>query len=211
MTEVSPVFDETYHTYLDRIAGLDFTLLEKNLEVSVEGEEVIVPFFDKSYHVSAKGVADPSGEKPPLQICVVLCNYLILCQDFYLIGDEWVAYRDFKDSGPLTSYFPNAVEKPIARQFSGKLRELEKSCKAHGGFPPDIEISYELSMKFNPLPKVPMLLLYNDVDEEFPAHCSLLFEKHADKYLDAESLAILGMILSTYLRKSITSEHVTSD
>jgi len=130
---------------------------------------------------------------------------------FYATILFWVAYRDFKDSGPLTSYFPNAVEKPIARQFSGKLRELEKSCKAHGGFPPDIEISYELSMKFNPLPKVPMLLLYNDVDEEFPAHCSLLFEKHADKYLDAESLAILGMILSTYLRKSITSEHVTSD
>ena len=46
----------------------------------------------------------------------------------------------------------------------------------------------------------------NDEDEGFPPHCSLLFEKHADKYLDAECLAILGMLLSTYLRKPVDKE-----
>jgi hypothetical protein len=56
-------------------------------------------------------------------------------------------------------------------------------------------------MQFNPLPRVPLLLLFNDADDEFPAHCSLLFERRAEKYLDAESLGILGMLLSVYLRK----------
>jgi hypothetical protein len=56
-------------------------------------------------------------------------------------------------------------------------------------------------MQFNALPRVPVLLLFNDADDEFPAHCSLLFEGRAEKYLDAECLAILGMLLSVYLRK----------
>ncbi|MBW2248424.1 MAG: DUF3786 domain-containing protein, partial [Deltaproteobacteria bacterium] len=41
---------------------------------------------------------------------------------------------------------------------------------------------------------------------EFPAHCSILFERRAEKYLDAECLAILGMLLSVYLRKRIDKE-----
>jgi hypothetical protein len=201
MAELSPAFEKTYQIYLERIGRLAFKSLEKNLGVTVEKDEVIVPFIGKPYRVSAKGILDPAGQRPSLEICVVLSNYLIWCQDDYSIGDEWVSYRDFKDAGPLTVFYANSVEKPIARHFSGKLHELETSCLSCGGVASELEVSYELSIKFNPLPKVPMLLLFNDVDEEFPAHCSLLFEKHADKFLDAESLAILGMILSTYLRK----------
>ena len=201
MTDTSPAFEETYQIYLERIGRLAFKSLEKNLGVTVDNDEIIVPFFGKHYRVSAKGIAGPAGKRPSLEICVVLSNYLILCKNNHSIGDEWVSYRDFKDSGPLTVFYANAVEKQIAEQFSGKLHELETSCRSLGGLPSDLEFSYELSIKFYPLPKVPMLLLYNDVDEEFPAHCSLLFEKHADKYLDAESLAILGKILSTYLSK----------
>jgi hypothetical protein len=201
MTDLSSAFEETYQIYLERIAGLTFESLEKNLGVIVEKDEVIVPLLGKPYRISAKGIVGPAGKRPSLEICVVLSNYIILCNDDYSVGDEWVSYRDFKDAGPLTVFYANSVEKPIARHFSGKLRELETSCLSYGGFSPDLDVSYELSMQFNPLPKIPMLLLFNDVDEEFSAHCSLLFEKHADKYLDAESLAILGMILSTYLRR----------
>jgi hypothetical protein len=151
--------------------------------------------------VSGKGIIDPSGKLPPLEVSVVLCKYIILCPDVKPTVDDWVSYRDFKDSGPLTSYFENNVGQSIANYFTDRLSELEKSCKALGGFPPDIELSYELSMQFNALPRVPVLLLFNDADDEFPAHCSLLFEGRAEKYLDAECLAILGMLLSVYLRK----------
>ena len=50
-------------------------------------------------------------------------------------------------------------------------------------------------MKFDVLPRIPLLLLFNDADEDFPAHCSVLFEKRADTFLDAECLAIAGRLL----------------
>jgi hypothetical protein len=45
-----------------------------------------------------------------------------------------------------------------------------------------------------------MLLLFNDKDDEFPAQCSVLFEKRAEKFLDMECLAMVGMHFFEYLK-----------
>ncbi|MGD2028626.1 MAG: DUF3786 domain-containing protein [Desulfobacterales bacterium] len=206
MFATSKVFEETLKNYLGQLGQIEFKYLENRLGVAVEKDEVTVPFFGKPYRVSGKGVMDPSGKQPPLEISVVLCKYLLLCPKTNPITDEWVSYRDFKDSGPLTVFFLNAVEQPVASHFSGRLDELKASCDRLGGYQPFMKLSYELSMQFSPLPKVPLLLLYNDEDDEFPAHCSILFERRAEKYLDAECLAILGMLLSVYLRQRIEKE-----
>jgi len=206
MITKSPVFEETLKNYLGQVGQIELKSLESKLGVEIEKDEVIAPFFGKPYRVSAKGVIDPSGKQTPLEISVVLCKYFLLFPKTNPIADQWVSYRDFKDSGPLTKFFLNAVEKPVAHHFSGRLDELQASCDMLGGYQPFIKLSYELSVQFNPLPKVPLLLLYNDADDEFPAHCSILFERRAEKYLDAECLAILGMLLSVYLRKRIEKE-----
>jgi hypothetical protein len=65
---------------------------------------------------------------------------------------------------------------------------------------PIFKETYKIYRQFDPLPKVPLLMLFNDTDEDFPAHCSILFKRNAEAYLDAECLAILGMLLSLYLR-----------
>ena len=48
--------------------------------------------------------------------------------------------------------------------------------------------------------RVPLLLLFNDKDDEFPAQCSALFEKRTEKFLDMECLAMVGMLFFEYLK-----------
>ncbi len=203
MNEKLHVFEKTYLDYLKQIADMNFEPLAKVLGADVEKGKITISFFEKPYRVSEKNITDASGKKPPFQECVVLCKYVLLCPDNAPTEGDWVAYRDFKDSGPLTVFFANSVEKPLAEHFAGRLAELEKSGKALGGFTPDIEVSYDLCMQFNALPRIPVLVLYNDADDEFPAHCSILFKQNADKFLDGESLAILGDIVSKNLIKNI--------
>jgi hypothetical protein len=62
-----------------------------------------------------------------------------------------------------------------------------------------MDIACDLFRCFIPLPKMPLLLVFNDADDDFPASASLLFEKRASTYLDAESQAILGHQLSRRL------------
>lgn len=116
------------------------------------------------------------------------------------LGGNWMSFRDFKDAAPLIQAFYNTVTQPLAETFSGRLAELEKAAKKIGGHRPDEVFSYDLSLRFDALPRVPLLLLFNDKDEEFPAQCSVLFEKRVEKFLDMECLAMVGMLLYEYLK-----------
>jgi hypothetical protein len=58
-------------------------------------------------------------------------------------------------------------------------------------------------MQFDALPKVPVVMLFNDADDEFSATCSVLFERRAENYLDPECLAMVGRCLFTYLKKAV--------
>ena len=199
MADQASVFEKTYKDYLEQVTKIDLRSIQEKLGVRVEGNATIIPLFGKPTRVSARGIIDQSGQRPSFDICVILCKYLLLCPDSIPKETEWTAYRDFKDTGPLTAYFANDVERSIAAQFSGRLRELETAGKALGGCPPDMELSNDLSMRFEALPRVPLLMLYNDADEEFPAQCSVLFERCAETYLDAECLAMVGRLLFTKL------------
>jgi len=202
MTNKSSVFEKTYKDYIAQIATLDLKSIEQKLKIKIEGDEIVVPLFGKPHKISQKGITDPSGKQPSLDISVIIFKYLLMCPDVYPQGKEWVSYRDFKDSGPLTTYFANDVERAIVSYFAGKLSDMEKASKSLGGYPPDIDVTYDLSVQFDALPQVPILMLFNDADDEFPAKCSVLFERRAEKYLDPESLSMVGRLLFIYLKKA---------
>ena len=202
MADRSPAFERTYKDYLEQVAKIDMRSINEKLGVRVEGNATIIPLFGKPIRVSPRGIIDHSGQRPSFDICVILCKYLLLCPDSISKETEWAAYRDLKDAGPLTAYFANDVERSIAARFSGRLRELETAGKALGGCPPEMEFSNDLSMRFEALPRVSLLMLYSDADEEFPAQCSVLFARCAERYLDAECLAMVGRLLFTNLEKS---------
>ena len=202
MAEKSQVFEETYEDYLTRIAGLDFNFIADRLGVTVDGADIIVPLFGRSYRISAKGISDPSGRQPHLSVSVILCKYLLMCPLIEPLGGNWMAYKDFKDAAPLIQAFSNTVTRPLAETFSGRVAELEKSGEKMGGYRPEEEFPYDLCLQFDALPKVPLLLLFNDRDEEFPAQCGVLFEKRTEKFIDMECLAMVGMLFFEYLKKA---------
>jgi hypothetical protein len=201
MAEKSHVFEQTYEDYLSRIAGLDFNFIADTLGVKVDGDAAIISFFGKPYRVSAKAITDPSGKQPHLSICVILCKYLLMCPLIEPLGGNWMAFKDFKDAAPLIQAFSNTVTRTIAETFSGRVAELEASGKKMGGYMPGEEFPYDLWLQFDALPKVPLLLLFNDQDDEFPAQCGVLFEKRTEKFLDMECLAMVGMLFCEYLKK----------
>jgi hypothetical protein len=195
------VFEKTYRDYMAQVRNVDFGAIAPRLGATLENDQAIIPLFGKGYRVSQTGIADPSGKKPTFDTCVILCKYLLLCPDVKPAEKDWVSYRGFKDSGPLTVYFANDVERAISEYFSGRLPEMEEASGKLGGYPPAVEVTYDLAVQFDALPRVPLMMLYNDADDEFPAKCSVLFERRAESYLDAECLAMLGRALFVNLKK----------
>ena len=204
MVESSDVFEKNYQEYCAQIAKIDFESIKNELGIIHDGGRMFIPFFNKRYLVSNNGILDESGNRPDYMISVIISKYILLCPGRSHVDNEWVSFKDFKRASHFTNvnYFSSDTESVIERHFSGKLNELKKACEELDGSQHEMEISYDLSMRFDALPRVSLLLLFNDGDEEFPAKCTVLFRKHAEYYLDPESLAMAGACLARKLKRA---------
>jgi len=189
------VYDKTYRYYLEQLKPMRFDGKEDLLGIRLEGTDVVVPYFGSLIRLTGNGLWDVAGRCPDFADCVVVCRYLIMCPPFESRQNAWVAYRDFPDAGPLTVFWADSVENQLAQRFANDVDALRKACDDLGGVVTDLDVACDLCRQFRPLPKVPLLLVFNDADDGFPASVSLLFEKRAATYLDAESQAILGHVL----------------
>ncbi len=200
MPEKDSAYEETYQEYMAEIAKIDFASKLEILGATMEGEAVVVPFFDVIYRITPKGILDPDGNKPHHSINITLCKYLLMCPTFVSTDDQWVTYKDIPDAAPFVGAFAKNAEIPLAQNFAGKAKELKKAGLALGGAIPDLDLPYQVVLRFEALPRVPALLLFNDADEEFPAQCSLLFERRVETFIDMECLAVVGWYLADNLK-----------
>ncbi len=196
MTPEAAVFEETYNDYLSRIAGIDLAGAAAALGAAMDDGRAVIPLLNRTYRVSKEGIARADGRRPNLGTCVILSKYLLLCPPLEPTRTDWASYRDFKDSGPLATYWANEVEVALVDAFAGRTADLEKAAEQLGGYAPDEDFPYDVCYRFDALPKIPTLMLFNDVDDEFPARCTVLFQASAEEYLDGECLAMLGAQLA---------------
>jgi hypothetical protein len=199
MVAESKAFERIYRDYLGQLAAVDLRAAAETLGGRADGDTVVMPFFGRPYKVSTAGISDPSGNRPSHSVSVLLSRYLLMCPKNTPLDESWVSYKDFKDAGPFAGGFRSNAEVPLERRFGSNPAELQKRCEALGGISVADDFPYEVAMRLPALPKIPILMLFNGADNEFPARCSMLFERRAEKYLDMECLAIAGWALSAYL------------
>jgi len=195
----SVAYEETYRGYLARIGTVDLSAACNRLGAEAEADGLAVPLFGEPHRVGPAGVFGPDGRKPHLSVCVILCRYVLLCPSSAPAGGDWSSFKDFRDAAPLVGSFAGTVERAIARAFTGRADALLRAAAGLGGQAPPGSFSHDVTVAIPALPKVPLLLLFNDADDEFPAACSVLFERRAAGYLDMECLAMLGMQLARRL------------
>jgi hypothetical protein len=198
MTEIS-VFDKTLRHYLDEIGSINASEKSAALGIEIDEGDFIIGLFNRKYRVTKSSVTDLQGRDVSHAIRVILCKYLLLYSGQLPNQTDWVTYKDFQDAAPFVGAFSKYTEKTLAQNFSGRLSSLENASKVLGGKPLSMDLAYDLIIVFQALPKVPVLLLFNDADDEFDAKASVLFERCAADFLDVECLAMVGWILSDAL------------
>ncbi len=205
MSLVSPVFEQHYRDYLLQLASLEIETIGPDLGGRMintpQGPVVCLPYFNTVYNISSQGITDPFGEKPGYDTCIVLCRYLIMGKDPKRgnPASEWVAFRDLKDSGPLIMYFKDNVEQAILKVLTGRLAEFKAGMDRLKVRVPDLDVQYDLAVQVDALPRIPVLLLFNDAEEGFPGSCSVLFKQGVETYLDAECIAMVGYRLAVLI------------
>ena len=195
----SAVFERTYRDYLSQIDTLDLSAIAARLGARESEGGLEIALLGEPYQVTRHGIAAAGGRQPDFSVRLILLKYILLCPPELPPAGEWIGYRGFKDSGPLTAFFPNTVEKPLADHFSGRLLDFDSASQQLGGEIPPDPLPYDRCYRFTALPRIPLLVTLNDQDSDFAAHSTILFRASADRFLDPECLAILGGVLSRRL------------
>lgn len=192
----SPVFEETYQKYLLEIQKTDYLSKSTMLGVGISNNALEIPLYDRLYRVSDNGIEDCDGNGVTPAVRVILCKYILMCPvELPPVRDKLMTYREFKNAGPLISYFTTNTNKTIETTFSGKRDAFLERSQHLGGTVRDDQ-SYDLSVEFFALPRIPVIVNFNDRDDLFPATCSILYRASAEIYLDMECLAMTGTLLA---------------
>ncbi|MBU1193242.1 MAG: DUF3786 domain-containing protein [Proteobacteria bacterium] len=201
MSQTSDIFEKHYDDYRAQVAKVDFLSVKDRLGIEVKEDQAIIRFADEIYTVSGARITDASGNRPGYAICVVLFKYILLCPDPAPYDINWVALTEFKQTGQFTNvnFFASETEGLLKESFSGRLEAFVRACKKMGATQSKLQMPWDLAMEMDVLPKIKILVLFNDTDEEFPALCKVLFQKHAQFYLDPESMIIATSVMAKKL------------
>ena len=198
----NPVFEETYTYYQEQLRQVALADVAAKLGGRFDQGKLAIELYDRPYIVSSNGITGPDGGRPKIDICVILSKYILRCPQTAPQERQWVSFKDFRDAGPLISYFSKDVEGALAGYYAGRLEALKAAAQALNAKTPDLEVNYDLALEFSALPQIPIVFLFNDADEEFAASSAVLFQRRTEIYLDAECIAMLGWRLLRELKKS---------
>ncbi|MBU2490351.1 MAG: DUF3786 domain-containing protein [Proteobacteria bacterium] len=196
-------FDQTSRLYMERLEGKDLARVARDAGLEFSGGWLSVPLFGAVHRVGPEGVEGPGGREPGMAVKVLLFRFALDFPDPVPPPGGWAAYRDFPDAAPFVGAFAANVETALARAFSGKPDAFCQALADQGGEPPGESLPYDASAVFTVLPLVPVLALFNDADETLPASCSVLFDRTAPRFLDAECLAMAGWLLADRLMRGL--------
>ena len=107
----------------------------------------------------------------------------------------WKGFEEFPNTVSKVKTMAGQVESPLVKRFSGRLDELIAAANGIGG----IDLSgkdnaADAAFRFQPLPRVPVMLLFWDEDpvDGFGASAKLLFDQTVTDHLDIESIVFLS-------------------
>ncbi len=211
MTNPAEIFQTHRENYRQQIAHTVLSSVKDILGLKQKGERFFLPFFGQEWGICRDGtIQDESGKNPDYAMSVILSNYLILCPDQIYEDMQWSAFKDFKRTAQFLNmnYFASATENVIASALEGKGDKAEDICRKSGGKRADESFAYDLIMRFDALPRISLLLLFSEGDEDFPAYGTVLFPKHAEYYLDPESLAMTSACLAGKIKETAKLMHL---
>lgn len=205
MTGHSNIFDTHYQDYCSRISNIDLMAIRDRLLIEVDNRVARIRFFNTVYQVSGAGITDSNNRKPDYVTSIILFKYLLHCPDQLYIDEAWCTLTDFKKDSHFTNTnsFNSDTTGRIISHFSERLSDLKTAATLMNGQERQLGLSYDLCISFTVLPRLSLLLLANDADEEFPADCNVLFQKQGEYYLDPESLIMTSGLLA---QKLITAD-----
>ena len=156
------------------------------------GQETLLSFPELVARQSETGPDLPLSDQALLLYYFATANGSPLAQ-------RWVSFSELPDGRFYNQAFKGYTGRELARTYGENLQALSLAARRLGaGLPGGAPVG-DRSFLFRPLPRVPLLLVFWQGDEEFPSSFQILFDASASHYLPTAVCAVLGSMLARRL------------
>jgi hypothetical protein len=164
-------------------------------------EHLSLPLWSSPISIAcSEWIAYSRGEEHPLSVFdQALLLYYLTTADGAPLSGEWIAFSDLPDGRFYNQAFQGYTGQELARNFQDDRAAFERAAQALGGVRWPLG---DAAFAFQALPRVPLLAVYWQGDEDFPSTCQVLFDAAASHYLPTDAYAILGSTLTRRLIKA---------
>jgi hypothetical protein len=198
------VYEQALASLQPKIQALDFEKTACLFGAIIKGPDRLeLIFLNESYVVTKEKILDSAGKEPRPWISILIYNHLCMPDPPSPAG-EWTTFGSIPASHAKDKAWAGHVEEVIAKHFTGNVATLKTACENLGGIKANIPGNHDAAYEFRFFPHYPALLLFSDavLDEDFPAQCRLLLDRTAPRYLDIESIVVLGEEFASRLTQS---------
>lgn len=141
---------------------------------------------------------DGSTLEPISPFTQALLLYYFTTADGSALTGEWIAFSNLPDGRFYNQAFQGYTGGELARHFKSD-REAFISAAQNAGGRLMADSPGDASFYFQALPRIPLLLIFWQGDEEFPSSYQVLFDASAPHYLPTDGFAILGSTVTNRL------------
>lgn len=166
------------------------------------GGRLRLPYFTDAVWIDPEGIVRQGGTALSRWEQVFIYNHMAQGGSRCPTG-IWKGLEAFPNTVSKMKSMREHVEAPLVRFFQGKLSLLRERALLLGGVDSkDAHPQTDAAFLFQPLPRVPVLLLFWDAEEAdgFDARVKLLFDETVIEHLDIESILFLSEHISRTLQ-----------
>lgn len=179
----------------DKVLPLDFSAIAAGLNAAfgMDGETPFLDlvYFGLPYRIFKDTVRyPPEADNDPWD-AVLLYNF-VCSQGSSSLAGKWISMKDLPNSVSKAADIKE-LQTQLAAWGDGHFEKLLENAEKTGGTSETLETRSDAAIRFQPLAKTPVLLIFykSDPAEGFAADAQFLFDASIVNYLDMESTVFL--------------------
>jgi hypothetical protein len=169
----------------------------------MEKNRFTVPFLGQKYLVSYPDGAVTTSEhtEAPIITAILLLHYLVQATGVAPSG-QWISFKELQGGSIYIEPFQHRAIIPFVKNFGASPEKFSLAAEKLGG---EKSRHGDIAYIIPALPRVPLLYILWEGDDEFPPNGNILFDGYANAYLHTEDFAFIGGMMVAALLGALKS------
>ncbi|MBR6801529.1 MAG: DUF3786 domain-containing protein [Eubacteriaceae bacterium] len=173
---------------------LDHDELISRFGLECDGEKIYITYYSRKYFIDLTDgyIAEVghSENEVPFGPLMSIYHLFYFSKPHAKVRGEFVPFRNVKNASPFAPNFEKSVREGLAAKFDGKKDLLISACEKLGGRKiPQGDVGY-IFYAFEEI--MPVMMVFWDGDDEFPAQANILFDADITDFLHEETVCCIG-------------------